>query len=367
MPAAGGRGVHPVFKASAPLLVSSVAMLALGGLGGLGFLLRLNGLPEGPLVILESLYPYHWAVMIYGFTLTLIGAEILGFLSSEWRGKPAPWHLRLAFLALQWTQVALLVIGELRFALALGSISLALLAGYSAWAFLKPSQWGFPPTHYNYLLALTPVVSLSFTLYWLLGLPGLDLRIASIVLPITAIIAVGSRDIPLLVGVSPRAVAVSHGGSLRRRAVAAFILGVLSSLALGFGVHVAAAPLLIATAMAGLASVGLMKAVAAGGRRAVPEHVKMHAWRHMMASYAWLAAAGLLAAAWGLGVNGVPLRDSVVHAVTLGFMFNVILGVDAILLPGHAGLPLNAVPRPSIIPGALLNASVAHRVAHPLM
>ena len=56
--------------------------------------------------------------------------------------------------------------------------------------------------------------------------------------------------------------------------------------------------------------------------------------------------------------------DMAVHAVTLGFMFNVIFGVDAVLLYGHAGIPFDKAPRPSPIPGLLLNSALILRAIH---
>jgi len=103
----------------------------------------------------------------------------------------------------------------------------------------------------------------------------------------------------------------------------------------------------------------------------VPVHVRRHLLGHLAASYAWMLAAGALALATGAGLlpsgaSAAGARDMIVHSLTLGFMFNVIFGVDAVLLYGHAGIPLSRVPRPTPLPGILLNTALILRLAHSL-
>ncbi len=122
--------------------------------------------------------------------------------------------------------------------------------------------------------------------------------------------------------------------------------------------------LLAASALASMASLGLPEAIQSSSR-AVPGYVKSNLTVHLTLAHAWLAIAGASLVAWGLGVGpSLWAMDTAVHAITLGFMFNVIFGVDAVLLYGHAGIPLDKVPRPSSIPGLLLNSALVLRAVY---
>jgi len=352
--------------AVAPIMALAMANLVVAGLAGSGLLAAMGGVDPGPLSALERVYPVHWALMIYGFTLSLIAAEVLGFLSLEWSGRVAPLPVRAAVFAALLASTLLLASGLETPGLLAASAGLVALAAYSWRTLAAPSWAGLPPTHYNYLLAVTPLLFAAVTLYLALqgplGLPALDPGLASVTLPVAAIIAVVTRDIPLLLGVNPARLALKTGGRLRLRAVAAYAAAFLGITLVALGHWLAGGAVLALAAAAGLGSTGLVEALSAAGR-AVHREVRLHVATHLVIAYAWLAAAGALAAARGLGLE-IPLaRDAYTHMITLGFLFNVIMGVDAILLFGHAGIPITEAPKPSPIPGALLNAGLLARLA----
>lgn len=306
-----------------------------------------------------------------GFTVALVSMEVLTLLSLEWSGRVAPTWVRAGFLALFWPAMILYLAGRHYAALALASAYTGLTAFYASRTLLAPSQYGIRPGHYNYLLTLSPAILAVLTLAWLASrLAGgsyFDLALASIAFPVTAIIAVESRDIPLLLGVKPTRELVERRKTLAARATAAYtaaLLGLIAASTRHPAGIVLGGVLLLASAAASLASLGLPQAIQASSK-AVPGYVKSNLAVHLALAHAWLAVAGLSLLAWGLGVGPSPwAMDTAVHAVTLGFMFNVIFGVDAVLLYGHAGIPLSKIPKPSLLPGLLLNATLTLRAVH---
>ncbi len=352
--------------AVAPLMALAFLSLAVAGLAGSGLLAAMGGVDPGPLSALRALYPAHWALMIYGFTLALIAAEMLGFLSLEWSGRVAPLSVRAAVFLGVLSATALMVLGAEVLGLLVAALTLAVLTAYSVKTLVAPSWAGLPPTHYNYLLAVTPavfaLVSLYAALQELLPLPRMDPGLTGLILPVAAIIAVVTRDIPLLLGVNPARLALKTGGKLRLRAVAAFTISSLGVLLVAFNHWLPGGALLLLGAVTGLASTGLVEALSAAGR-AVPREIRVHVASHLALAYAWLAAAGLTAALTGLGYKPPLAVDAYTHMITLGFMFNVIMGVDAVLLFGHAGIPVTEAPKPTPVPGVLLNLGLLARLA----
>ena len=84
----------------------------------------------------------------------------------------------------------------------------------------------------------------------------------------------------------------------------------------------------------------------------------------LLAGYAWLAAGGGLALAYGAVVAG-PYYDAVLHAVFVGFVFSMIFGHAPIIFPAVLGVP--PFYRPAFyVPLGLLHASLVLRVAGDL-
>lgn len=359
-----------------PIMASALATLIIGGLIGISYLHDLTvggvGDPIGRVLSwTRGLYGSHWFLAVMGFTVALVSMEVLTLLSLEWSGRVAPAWVRAGFLALFWPAMILYLAGQQYAALALASAYTGLAAFYASRTLLSPSQYGLRPGHYNYLLTLSPAILAVLTLAWLasrlLGGVYFDLALASIAFPVTAIIAVESRDIPLLLGVRPTREFIARRKTLAWRAIVAYIAALLGLVAASTrhpaGLVMGGA-LLLVSAAASIASLGLPEAIQASGK-AVPGYVRSNLAVHLALAHAWLAVAGASLLAWGLGLGpSLWAMDTAVHAVTLGFMFNVIFGVDAVLLYGHAGIPLSKVPRPSPVPGLLLNAALILRAVH---
>ena len=83
----------------------------------------------------------------------------------------------------------------------------------------------------------------------------------------------------------------------------------------------------------------------------------------LLAGYAWLAVAGVLAVR-GAGVAG-PLYDATVHALFVGFVFSMIFGHAPIIFPAVVAIPVRY--RPAFYAHlALLHASLVLRVVGDL-
>ncbi len=53
----------------------------------------------------------------------------------------------------------------------------------------------------------------------------------------------------------------------------------------------------------------------------------------LLAGYAWLAVSGVLVAVWDGWTPGSPVRDAALHALALGFVFSMVFGHAAIIVP----------------------------------
>lgn len=82
----------------------------------------------------------------------------------------------------------------------------------------------------------------------------------------------------------------------------------------------------------------------------------------MLAGYAWLAVAGAVWSLWGLGGLGGSAYEIVIHAITVGFAFSMILAHAPVIIPAivHRALPYH---RLMWLPYGLLHAGMAVRVA----
>lgn len=345
-----------IFLKAAPILASSVIALIIGGASGIAFFATISGLASPPTLLLDVLGA-HWFLMLLGFTNGLISAEILVMLSAEWSRRPAPASIRAAFLALFWAGIALYYSGFTSPGLTAAAASLLVTGVWAVRALLSKSWIGLPPGHYNYLLTATPWIALGAVLAWLLW-PAFDLAIAMVILPVTAIIAVESRDLPLLLGKPPTRSLATRSRSIAIRAVVSYLLTAAGIMAVALGARHLGGALVLAGGVGALSNVALIQSVERAGS-ALPPEIRKHVSRHVALSYAWIFLAGAAAIVEGLLPGSMPGFEWVfVHMITIGFMFNVIMGVDAILLYGHAGIPLNKIPKPQPLPGAMLNTGL---------
>ncbi|MEB3779891.1 MAG: hypothetical protein GSR85_06650 [Desulfurococcales archaeon] len=366
-----------VFKGEAtfikalPLMASALIALIIGGLAGIGFIMLQAGYkPPAIFSLLAPLYGSHWYLMILGFTLALISAELLTLLSMEWARRVAPPVIIAVFLVFYWSGIILYSTGYTMQALGASIIVLAISTLYTAKTLLSRSWIGLPPTHYNYLLTLTPPLTGVIIAYWIIsekmGLPSYDLPIATLFLPVAAIIAVESRDIPLLLGIPPTKSLALRSKQLRVRAVMAYIASGIGVILVAMGHLIPGGLLLIVGGLLAASSVALLQAVESASK-AIPRVIRVHVATHTTISYIWFIGAGAIAIASGAGyVNNVRVDDAITHMLTLGFMFNVIMGIDAILLYGHAGISLSETPKPQPWPGALLNVGLILRILYDI-
>ncbi len=349
------------FLKALPIMASAVIALVIGGIIGTGYLGAIAGAEIGPLARLAGVFTSHWFLMLLGFTNALIAAELLTLLSMEWSRRVAPVWLRASFLALYWASVILYITGRHTLGLLAAAGGLAIVGAYSLRVLTGRSWIGLPPTHYNYLLTATPFITLAVIVAWLI-LGGFSLPIALTILPVAAIIAVETRDIPLLLGIPPSRNFIAMSRALRVRAVAGYVLSTLGIIMLAYRVYTLGGLLLAVGGVLAFLSVSLLEAVEKASK-AIPAEVKRHVTMHVAVSYAWFILAGVVAVAYGLGLlDGWRIDSIIVHMLTLGFMFNVIMGVDAILLYGHAGISLSETPKPTPWPGLMLNTGIIARI-----
>ncbi len=364
------RSLYPI-GVGRPIMFSGMATLILGGVIGVLWMLKYQGVD----IVWEGLpgIDFHWFLMIYGFLFSLISVEIFALLSFEWSGRVASIYYRLLFLALFWASVILWIYGERLASLTLVSINMVLLSIYASSIFLKPGRLGFKPTHYNMLLTLTPIITFFILIIWVLqivirGASIYEISIASLIFPLGSIVAVESRDIPLLTephraGVKP----ASHRGVVIGYGVLAVGVVISSFTRIHISSIIGGALIVLGSALA-FKDLGLLSSLGRGaGGGIVPSYMARYAAIHIVTAFSWLVLGGVVFMAMPLlsGVAILPM-DLAIHAIALGFIFNTLFGVDAILMYSHAGISLRIAPKPSYIPYALLNTSLLLRALYDL-
>lgn len=85
----------------------------------------------------------------------------------------------------------------------------------------------------------------------------------------------------------------------------------------------------------------------------------------LLSGYVWLAAAGVMALAFG-GVRAGPHYDALLHAIFLGFVFSMVFGHAPIILPAVLRLPVAYTPA-WYAPLILLHLSLLLRVVGDLL
>ena len=362
--------IYP-FRYGRPIMLSGVVTLMLGGLVGVCRMLGYQGFDLGVIVGLAYAFPIHWFLMIYGFLLSLISLEILALLSFEWSGGVAGSIYRLLYLILFWISVLLLLLGNIEASLLTVSAILIMVTIYASRVYLKPSRLGFKPTHYNYLLTASPGIGGAVILAWLLvrrlsPASPYEIAVASLAFPVATIIAVESRDIPLLLGGSPLR------PSTRRSIFIGYGLVVAGILAFSQSVYpwfrsFGGIPLIIGAILA-ITGSGLLRSILEGVRGGlVPRYMAVYSAIHLVTAFSWLIICGALMLAYPLmlGFSANP-RDLVIHSMALGYIFNTIFGVDAVLMYSHMGISLRRAPKPSYLPYILLNISLILRALYDI-
>jgi hypothetical protein len=81
----------------------------------------------------------------------------------------------------------------------------------------------------------------------------------------------------------------------------------------------------------------------------------------LLAGYAWLAVSGVLVTGWDGWMPASPARDAALHALGLGFVFSMVFGHAAIIVPAVLRVQLPYHPL-FYLPLALLHGSLVLRV-----
>lgn len=337
------RGVefHP--RRGFILMSAGLISLMLGGLAGIFTMWTWAGWWRGPLLGVDR----HWALMVFGFFGALIGNELLNVLSIEWKGRAAPNTVLIPAALLLWGAVLSTLAEFTAQALILAGAYVALLAYYSAKTYLTPSSTGLRPFVYNYLI----IAALAATLFYIVFSPSLYLKAAALIFPVGTIFAVMTRDISLVTGRRP-----SRG----YEGAAAFLLVTAGLFAWSLNAAQVGGLLIFLAAALSAATSGILRGAGRGKALSVAE---------ILTAYMWLGLGGLLL----LLTGGSGLwYDVALHAVALGFIFNIVFGVDVILLDALMSQirkkvvvrPRRAFPVVGLASYVLLNIGLAARALY---
>jgi hypothetical protein len=292
--------LHPRQLARVPVMVLGLAALVLalaGGLARLGWRVPVGAPPVA----------FHGPLMVAGFLGTVIGLERAVALGRVW-AYAAPLATGLGALALAGGATGgpgLMTLGSAVMVLVFARI-------------LAPQRALF-----SVVMALGAVAWLAGQVLWLAGAPihrvvfwwagFLVLTIAGERLELTRLLRLGPAS---------RAAIVA--------AIIVLLAGlVLASVAPDEGVPVIGVALLALAVWLGVFDIARQTARGSGLTRFIAVA--------LLAGYAWLGIAGLLALRWGAVAAG-PQYDAMVHAIFLGFVFSLIFGHAPIIFPAVLGI-----------------------------
>lgn len=348
-------------------MVMGLGLLVFGGLLGISMLWQGQGIG-----LLRVLLPYtdsHWFIMVYGFFLALIGNEILVVLSMEWSGRPAILDLQLFFLIMLASSITLRILGLHYLSYVLTALAFLPLVFHVKTTYLKSSILGLKPTLYNYLILTTLIITVGVILYAAYGsLNGVTVYvpIMSLVFPVGTILAILVRDLSLITGVR-----VSVPGYYHVLMYSLVIIGVLSMPTLAYTQYsIIPASLIIMGSIMAILGSGLLRAKTSRPLSII----------ELYTAFSWLMASGTLIITAQLTNKPWDYVDAFIHSITLGFLFNVIFGVDVILTDwllaygGRGGAVTvrvgrsmrRSIPKALILPYMLLNLGVALRVIYDI-
>lgn len=304
---------------------------------------------------------WHAHEMVFGYAL----AVVIGFLFTagrNWSGQPTPTGRALMLLAGLWVAARILVLTPWTLAAALCNVAVPWLAAWGLWRALRA---GGNRRNYFFVALLLAMglaagavhLTAHFAAAWPGGraaalLQGLGLPLALDLL-IFMIAVMAGRVVPMFSNNAIPGLQARRDDRLEKLALG-LLLGLLGLDALGLARSPLTAVLLLAAAAAHLARWWLWQP---WGTRRHPLVWVLHA------AYLWLpvhlalrAAAALgWAAAWG------PAQ----HALTVGLIGMVTLGMITRTARGHTGRPLRA-GRAETLAFAALWAAAALRVFLPL-
>jgi len=313
-------------KLPALLMISQLVFLLLGGIPAVLTFMNMQGIRWLPIL---SIFAAHWFLFIYGFFGFLIGNELLTALSVEWSGKIADGKYILSYFLFTASANILALFYSLTLGLLLMVISLFILLIYSSRVYLKVSRIGLKPSIYNYLIITIILLAIGVLVYqyFFAITPYYNL-----IFPVGTIFAVMSRDI----GIITRARVIGWENAL---ALILVILGILlypngwPLMILGWGLSLHAS-----------------KLYTLKGRR--------YPIVHLITAWIYLLLSSIMQ----------PLNyDAFIHLLSVGFLFNTIFGVDAILLDLYSSVFQKRISiKPTYVPYVLLNLGLITRLAFDL-
>jgi len=308
------------------LMLSGFIFLILGGIPVVLEFMKIQGFQSLPILPIVTA---HWFLYIYGFFGFLIGNELLTALSVEWSGKVADGKYILSYFFFTALANILALFYSTKLGLLLMIASLLTLLVYSSRVYLKVSRIGLKPSIYNYLILVVILLTMGVLAYqyFFTIRPYFNL-----IFPAGMILAVMSRDI----GIITRAKVIGWENTL---ALILVTLGVLlypngwPLMILGWGL-----------------SLHSSKLYTLKGRR--------YPIVHLLTAWTYLLLSGIMQ----------PLNyDAFIHSLSVGFLFNVVFGVDVILLDLFTSVfQRRIVIKPTYVPYALLNLGVVTRLAFDL-
>jgi len=244
--------------------------------------------------------------------------------------------------------VAFTLVGAFAAAYLSSFVALLILLAYAGKVYLAPSRIGLKPVLYNYLLVAALAVSTVVPVFGLLGL--FNTAVAALIFPVGTIFAVMARDISLVTGKRPTG---GWGNAV------AFALIAAAFFTWAAGAPKVAGVLILTASVLSLASSGLLRGVE-----------MRYSLVQIYTAYFWLALSGIVLATTG----GAGLwYDVAVHATTLGFIFNIVFGVDVVLMDMLIGqvkrvtvsIRRRGFPVAEAVLSALLNVGLLLRALYP--
>jgi len=313
-------------KLPAVLMLFQLVFLLLGGIPAVLTFMNMQGLPWVPIL---QIFSVHWFLFIYGFFGLLIGNELFAALSVEWSGKIAGRKYILPYFLFTVLANVFAIFYSLTVALLLMVISFLILLIYSSRVYLKVSRIGLKPTIYNYLIIAGIILTIGVLIYQYLFAA---VEYYNLIFPVGIIFAVMSRDI----GAVTRARVIGWENAL------ALIL-----VSLGILLYPNGWPLMI---LGWGLSLHASKLYTFKGRRYPVIH-SITAWIFLLLSSVMQ-----------------PLNyDAFVHLLSVGFLFNTIFGVDAVLLDLYSNVFQKRISiKPTYVPYVLLNLGLVTRLAFDL-
>lgn len=331
-------GFRPFYLVASAFAALSIALWALQFVGWLG-----GAYLQGPM--------WHAHEMLFGFTQ----AVIVGFLftaGKNWSGRPTPTGTPLALLVALWVAGRILVLTPFAWAAAVVNVAFPVVA---AVALAIPFIAARNKRNYFFiaLLALMGLASLGMHLAHLgvLSLPGwVGIQIAlDVVLFIMAVM--GGRVIPMFTNNG-----VPGAGAIRQPLVEKVALGSALALLAADALQLRGLPLALLLAVCALAH----------GTRLV----LWRPWNTLRTPLVWVLH---LAYAWivlyfvlrGAAEFGWGTASAATHALTVGGIGGLVIGMMTRTARGHTGRLLRASPSEVVCYGLVAAAAVV-RVAVPL-